>query len=44
MYRIIDGEPVEHVRHGEDILPADHPLVREVIGQLVLFETIEETQ
>jgi hypothetical protein len=38
MYQVIDGEPVEVVRHGEEILPADHWKVSQIIGQMVLFD------
>ena len=36
MYQIIDGETVEVVRHGEEILPITDPKVGQIVGQLAL--------
>lgn len=36
MYQIIDGETIEVIRWGDELLPINHPLATEVIGQLVL--------
>lgn len=37
MYRVIEGEVVEVVRHGDELLPVTDPITREIVGQQVLM-------
>jgi hypothetical protein len=41
MYQVINGEPVQVVRHGDELLPITDPRVHQCLGQLVL-EIFEE--
>lgn len=36
MYRVIDGDVVEVVRHGDEIIPITDPRIGQCIGQGVL--------
>lgn len=36
MYRVINDEVVEVVRHGDELLPVTDPITRELVGQQVL--------
>ena len=36
MYRIVDGETVEFVRHGDEIMPITDYRVSQIVGQQVL--------
>ena len=36
MYQIINGETIEVVRHGEELLPITDPKVSQIVGQLIL--------
>jgi len=38
MYQIIDGKTTEVVRHGDELLPATHWKLSQIIGQMVLFD------
>lgn len=42
MFQVIQGEPTEVVRWGDQLLPHNHPLLKECIGQLVLELTHED--
>lgn len=42
MYRIIDDEPVEFIKWGDEILAVTDPRTQQCIGQLVLELTYEE--
>lgn len=36
MTQIIDGQSVEVVRWGSELLPKDHPIIGQIVGQLML--------
>lgn len=36
MYRIVDGEAIEFVRHGDEIMPVTDYRVSQIVGQQVL--------
>lgn len=42
MYQIIDGQVVQVVRWGDQLLPITDPLTRQTIGQLTLELTYED--
>jgi hypothetical protein len=41
MYRVIDGVTTEMVLHGDEMLPANHWKVSQLIGQMVLFDVTQ---
>lgn len=41
MYQIIEGETIQVVRWGEELLPVTNPLTREIVGQLALKLEVE---
>lgn len=43
MYQFIEGEMTEVVRWGNEILPITDHRTTQLVGQLVLFNTVEET-
>ncbi len=36
MYRVVDGETVEFVRHGDELIPITDYRVSQIVGQQVL--------
>lgn len=41
MFQVIDGVSTEVVRWGSELLPKNHPIVSQIVGQLTLKGTNE---